>query len=73
MHVVLSLVFGSRKNFFRIFWENSKMALFGQIWVIFYLKFQLYIACGFQLNLFILPNYVLIFPNFVFQVISRYS
>ena len=33
-----------------IFWENSKMALFGQIWVIFYLKFQLYIACGFQLN-----------------------
>ena len=32
-------------------------------------KFQLYIACGFQLNLFILPYYVLIFPNFVFQVI----
>ena len=39
----------------------------------FYLKFQLYIACGFKLNRFILPNYVLIFPNFVFQVISRYS
>ena len=34
---------------------------------------QLYIACGFQLNLFILPYYVLIFPNFVFQVISRHS
>ena len=34
---------------------------------------QLYIACGFQLNLFILPYYVLIFTNFVFQVISRYS
>ena len=45
------------------------MALFGQIWVIFYLRSQLYIASGFQLNLFILPNYVLIFPNFVFQVI----
>ena len=38
----------------------------------FYLRGQLYIACGFQLNLFILPNYVLIFPKFVFQVISRY-
>ena len=47
------------------------MALFGQIWVIFDLTCQLYIACGFQLNLFILPYYVLIFPNFVFQVISR--
>ena len=30
----------------------------------FYLKFQLYIDGGFQLNLLILPNYVLIFPNF---------
>ena len=49
------------------------MALFGKIWAIFYLIFELDIACGFQLNLFILPNYVLIFPNFVFQVISRYS
>ena len=49
------------------------MALFGQIWVIFDLTCQLYIDCGFQLNLFILPYYVLIFPNFVFQVISRYS
>ena len=39
----------------------------------FYLTRQLYIACGFQLKLFILPYYVLIFPNFVFQVISRYS
>ena len=39
----------------------------------FFLNLQLYIACGFQLNLFILPYYVLIFPNFVFQVISRYS
>ena len=29
-------------------------------------KFQLYISCGFQLNQFILPNYVVIFPNFVF-------
>ena len=37
----------------------------------FYLRGQLCIACGFQLNS--LPNYVLIFPNFVFQVISRYS
>ena len=58
---------------FSYFWENSKMALFGQIWVIFDLTFQLYIACGLQLNLFILPYYVVIFPNFVFQVISRYS
>ena len=39
----------------------------------FDLTCQLYIACGFQLNLFILPNYVLIFPNFVFQVIPQYS
>ena len=39
----------------------------------FVLTCQLYIACGFQLNLFILPYYGLIFPNFVFQVISRYS
>ena len=34
---------------------------------------QLYIACGFhgfQLNLFILPNYVLIFPNCVSSYIS---
>ena len=30
---------------------------------------QLYIACGFQLKLFILPYYVLISPNFVYQVI----
>ena len=41
--------------------------------VIFYFRGQLYIACDFQLYLFILPYYVLIFPNFVFQVISRYS
>ena len=60
-----------KKLIFRIFWENSKMALFGQIWVIFDLTCQLYIACGFQLNLFIL-HYFLIFPNVVFQVISRY-
>ena len=39
----------------------------------FYLRGPLYIACGFQLNRFILPNYVLIFAIFVFQVISRYS
>ena len=36
--------------------------------VIFDLTCQLYIACGFQLNLFILPNYVLIFSNFVFKL-----
>ena len=30
----------------------QKMALFGQIWVIFDLTCQLYIACGFQLKLF---------------------
>ena len=41
------------------------MALFGQICVIFDLKFQLYIAFGFQLNLFILPYYFLIFAKFV--------
>ena len=39
----------------------------------FYLRGQLYIAYGFQLKLFILPYYFLIFPNFVFQVISQYS
>ena len=34
----------------------------------FYLKYQLYISCGFQLNWFILTNYVLIYPNFVFKL-----
>ena len=51
----------------------GKLKIVGQIWVIFDLTCQLYIACGYQLNFFILPNYVLIFPNLVFKVISRYS
>ena len=58
---------------FSYFLGKFKNGPFGQIWVIFDLTCQLYIACGFQLNLFILPYYVLIFPNFVFQVISQYS
>ena len=32
---------------FLYFWESSKMALFGQIRVIFRLKSEIYIACGF--------------------------
>ena len=61
----------SRKKWrFRIFWEKFKSGPFWSNLGHFYLVLQLYIACGFQLNLFILPNYVLIFPNFVFQVIS---
>ena len=63
-------LWSGKKKTFSNFWENSKMALFGQIWVIFDLTCQLYIACGFQSNLFILLYYVLIFPNFVSSYIS---
>ena len=60
--MTFSYFFGKFKN--GPFWPN-----FGHLLH----KYQLYIACGFFIKSIFLTNYVLIFPNFVFQVISRYS
>ena len=50
---VLSLVPEVEKNdVFEYYGKIKKWPFFGKIWVIFCLKSQLYIACGFSLNQF---------------------
>ena len=66
-------LWSQKMTFSYFFGKIQKWPFLAKFSSFFYLRGQLYIACGFQLNFFILPNYVLIFPNFVFQVISRYS
>ena len=69
----ISLVFGVRKNDVFVFLGKVKNGPFWPNLGHFWLNMSVIYCLWFSIKFIYFALYVLIFPNFVFQVISRYS